>query len=122
MVPLLMLLLVAKNLAAVFLQMCYLNGHLGWRIYILCLYSFIIFILVHTRHLIAHKYIRSHSVLKGFEIKMFLYKYCRKQSDISSIVLSLSYLDSTEMVVADTENKFSNFQLCWPNKCLKDTL
>lgn len=52
---------------------------------------------------------------------MFLYKYCRKQTDISSIVLSFSYLARTEMVVADVENKFNNFQLRWSNECLRDT-
>lgn len=38
MVPLLMLLLlmIAKNLAATFLQMCYLNGQLGQKISIPC--------------------------------------------------------------------------------------
>lgn len=32
-----MLVLHAESLAVVFLQMCYLNGHLGQRISILCL-------------------------------------------------------------------------------------
>lgn len=40
MVPLLMLLLIAKNLAVAFLQMCYLNSHLGRRISILCIIQF----------------------------------------------------------------------------------
>lgn len=41
MVPLLMLpLLIAKNLAVAFLQMCYLNGDLGQRTSTLCLIQF----------------------------------------------------------------------------------
>lgn len=69
-----------------------------------------------------HNWIRSYSILMWFETKMFLYKYCRKQSDISSIALSPLYLTRTEMVVADIENKFTHFQLRWSNECLRDTL
>jgi len=53
---------------------------------------------------------------------MFLYEHCRKQSDISGIALSPLYLARTEMAVADIKNKFTNFQLCWSNECLRDTL
>ena len=69
-----------------------------------------------------HKYVRSYSILMRLGNKMLLYKYCRRQSDISSIVLSLLYLTRAEMVVADIENNFTNFQLCWSNECLRDTL
>lgn len=53
---------------------------------------------------------------------MLLYKYCRKQSVIDSILLSLFYLERTEMVAADIESKFPNFQLQWSNECLRDNL
>lgn len=43
-----------------------------------------------------HKYVRTYSILIGFENKMFLYKYCKKQNVISSILLSLLYLARTE--------------------------
>lgn len=69
-----------------------------------------------------HKYVRTYSILIVFENKMFLYKYCMKQSVISSIPLSLLYLAWTEMVVADIENKFANFQLQWSNESLRDNL
>lgn len=56
----------------------------------------------------------------GFANKVFIYKNCRKQSDLNSVASSLLYLAKTKMV-ADTENKFTNFQLCWSNECLRDT-
>lgn len=55
----------------------------------------------------------------GFENKMLLYRYCRKQRDISR--MSLLYVVWPEMV-ADTKNKFSHFQLHGSNECLSDAL
>lgn len=57
----------------------------------------------------VHKYVRSYSILMSLKTKCFFTNIAGKQTDISSRVLSLSYLARTEMVVADIEKNLPIF-------------
>lgn len=61
-----MLPLMAKNLADVLLQMCYLNSHLGLRIFNPLNYNFYSSHLLHSGHFMENKYVRTYSILTGF--------------------------------------------------------
>lgn len=61
-----MLLLMAKNLADVLLQMCFLNSHLGLRNSNPLHYNFYSSHPLHSGHFMENKYARTYSILTGF--------------------------------------------------------